>query len=473
MMRLTTPDIVWILTVEWAGDTYRFATEQSEIDGLPYAGVLVVSDYSESADLFSSDAAPSEARVSALFPVPVARQNAWLRSGTAELSQWLPGLTYSQRIVKVRGSIRNPSYGTVDEPVSFNIQPDGGEDRALRPPADAKTADDVVTANAGYPFVYGKPSHSPALILSESGSDNIVIAGHRVPAGSVRIVKVDEFGAETSSTETIVIDTDASGRVIALATVVGLGSSARVYVDWSESNGGLVPDGGLGDCVIALLEQSTVTWDRAAWEGASDELNAYVVGFYLDSPDSPWAVARMALLSLTPASIRSGPNGVRPVLWQIGGTDAIAHIEQGRNAWREGGLNEDDDQQANSFQINYDITETADHARTATLDRSVSHPCAVSHDNFGTLSAEPIESRAVGALSTAARALSWRSIAYPFPWRTVSYASSDASLASLVVGDLVTVTDSDFSLSDTFAHVVGVEWVAGAILVTCTIIHRP
>jgi hypothetical protein len=229
----------------------------------------------------------------------------------------------------------------------------------------------------------------------------------------------------------------------------------------------------MGDAVVALLEQSTVAWDRSAWQSARDELNAYTVAFYLDSSDSPWQVARGALLSLAPVSVKSGAEGVYPVLWRIGSTAAIAHIRQADNAWREGGLVEDDGGLANAFRMTYRTDQNGQSLLTAAVDSKSTHQSLVSYQEFGTQAAEPIESRVVDAAPTATRALLWRSEAYAFPWRSMTYSTSDAGLASLAVGDVVTVTDADFSLSSVFAHVVGVEWSAGAVLVTVTIIHRP
>lgn len=474
MMRPLAANVVWVLTLTWAGRVYRFATQDLEIDGLPYEGVLTVNSYEESAALLSADEPAPSANVTVFMPVNIATQKGWLRSATAELSQYVYGQALS---VRLRGVVRNPDYGTMNEPVTFEIEADGAVDRAVWPPATAKVSESThagkMSQGTPYPYVFGKPAHAPGVVLSETGPKDLLVAAGHMPAGSVKVVKVDELGAETTSTEALVHGANDLGEPVTYCSVGGLHSYAGVYVDWSGSNGGLIPDGGMGDCVEFLLDKSTVAWNRAAWGSAKDELNAYRVDFYIDTEGSPWGVARSALLALAPVSLKSTPGGVAPILWDIGATQATAHIASEENAYRVGGLVEDDDHLTNSFRATYKVGYNGTAQLTATATRATVHGLAVSVDNFGEVEAESLDLRVVDSPATAGRSLSWRAAAYPFPWRTLTYATSDDALGSREPGDVVTVTDSDFGLSSAYAHVVGMNWADGVALVTVTIIHRP
>ena len=98
----------------------------------------------------------------------------------------------------------------------------------------------------------------------------------------------------------------------------------------------------------------------------------------------------------------------------------------------------------------------------------------MSADNFGTIeSPESLESRMLYDGATAARAMSWRAIAFAFPWRVRTVTASTARARALLVGDVVTLIDSEGGTDSVDAYVVDVDRGIDSATLTLTIIHKP
>lgn len=172
-------DHVWVLTVEYAA-TLRWASDDVQIAGLPESAQAVepgldagaVRNAIDTAGGNSSqDAATFEVYLPAGFDLARFEADGASLSGAAcELAR-LPttwgasGRTgvWGSRHVVLRGAVVGPSYGDVDEPVSFQVQPYDIDDRAIIPaPTYRVDADTWPTApddevGRSYGMVFGQP----------------------------------------------------------------------------------------------------------------------------------------------------------------------------------------------------------------------------------------------------------------------------------------------------------------------------
>ena len=227
--------LVWILTLQIRGKTYRFSTEpivvtnsdeQTGPGSFQFVSGLEFVEYEDTVGLFDSEVSSREVSLSVLFQQSQA--DGWaaisdpardIGNATGELALLLVGDDYIDRRVIVDGFVLEPTHGSKFEPVAFTLAESDWEDTARIPDRTArvtgKTWPKVTAASTGntlkrddgadqefYPWVFGNPGNNPragwhgmgsgkmrgtpavlaridhTLELNSSHSARLVLAGH-------------------------------------------------------------------------------------------------------------------------------------------------------------------------------------------------------------------------------------------------------------------------------------------------------
>ena len=125
--------VEFLLSVTFAGREFYFSTKPRIISGIPFAGGLSA-DWTDALDLFNHSPTLLAIPLTLIFPEDVAALVAKghdLWKGTGELSLWVEGRPYDDRIVLITGDMVDPSYGAAGEPVKFSLEANGFQDSRL------------------------------------------------------------------------------------------------------------------------------------------------------------------------------------------------------------------------------------------------------------------------------------------------------------------------------------------------------
>ena len=518
--------IYWLLTLEWAGNTYRWSSAPVDVpsdDGdIPFDGGLEPVELEVSLGTIGEVGASTSIPFEVAFPesVDVAELISLghdLSEGIAEIAIWSEGSRWEDRVVVLVGPLREPVYGGDDGLVSFSVEDGLVADRSLIPSGSSVAsaanwpASTLVEAEGlTYPIVIGKPGYLrragstcaavPALPLyalpTFSGdavieilTTGLLVAGHDVVAGTVIV-----FDGSGSYYYGLLSDTDESKNIVSTAAI---DSNVDQYA--TEFFTGWFYDGGIKkpgtntfiheavDVILWALQQTSVRVDLTAWEAVRPMLSSFKVDGYIDERVSPWDWLVDNILPLLPISILPGPRGYYPVVWRLNATaeEAVAHLNAD-----EGQVERDSaitysktSEVVNDFTLSYspDLNrggfrttlrlhgdETVDVSEDVLLTRA----CIVSRTKYGTRS-EELESDWVWEPATALAVLQWRAAAYALPRRSVSYAVG-AEWGWLRVGDVITVTDSEVWFAETVCLLTSVRWAdETTIVLGLTVLDHP
>ena len=534
-----------LVTVSFAGRSFYLSERPVSItsssgDVLPFDGGLAGAEVGTVLGLMGSDADLLSVPVACYLPVDLAAlraQGHQFSGTTAEVALWVPGTSYESRQVLVLGKVSEPTYGAQGEQVAFSVTEAPYDDtgRVIHPveifrASDFAAYDLTMTVpsesdGAAYPWAFGRVGVCtvagvlsavpavPAVVISlNTATEDVFFA--LIGSGqwqAPEVIVYDATGA--SDTLTMIQSLDYGGLTGAYAfgnatqyftqigPLYGFTSidtlATPLYVSAATSGGGgpsydgsSSPARSWGEIVEMLLRRSSLRLDWGRWRAVLPSLQRYEIAGYVDDPDvSPWDFINSELLPLVPVSIRSGPDGLYPVLWRYDATsaDALGHINAGpgTGVMRSGPVEEfpAPSSVVNSFSLSYaydartqEYTHWLTHGPSATLippapasefvteetlpgyvtttteifaawttDLVSSAYSVASVLTFGTLS-ETLESRFVYNDGTAHLIASWKVLSQCFPRRKIAY-DADASWCWLDVGDVVTLTDSELSIA--------------------------
>lgn len=489
----------WCLTVEWAGQTFRWATSPLEIDTedgevLFFEDGLDPIDYEDSLQGLGVASARS-IPVDVFFP-PELDVADWislghdLASAVGEVALWSEGTVWEERRVVLAGPVREPEYGSAGEPVSFSVEDALQVDRTLVPSRTLIVSEETWpnppedSLGLPYPIVWGSPGHltknnsscagSPCVVVHVAAglATTVLIAGHRVQASTVILFNSD------GQTYTFTVDTtvDDLGQIVSTVdlSVVSTATFARegseYYASWIYGvalvDGGGEPVQTASQLALYLLGQSTTTLDYPAWESFPTP----TVDGFIDEQVSPWVWLVDNLLPLFPLSILPGPDGFYPVAWsfQAQRSDAICTISPDADPTveRDGRITYSKLGDAvNSVVFSYAVDPQTGDPRyreviagdaDVALGEVSAYYCALSLARFGPRE-DTLDSDIVWSPATANTVLLSRAIRSALPSREVSY-SVPYSYGWLRLGDVVQITDSEVSLEDALALVIGLRW---------------
>lgn len=494
-------DPVWLLTIIFAGRAYRWSlypVAPLDADGepVPHDGGLDSLNFSDRMELVASEPDLQSIPFELYFAGGVAElieQGHELGAATGELSLWAPGTTYEKRQVMLQGKVVNPEYGADDEPVRFSLEEQTYDDRSSLIAASAKLSADTWANHHPdqegryYPIIIGTPGvvpggtntrGSPALIVdwdtgvSPERADKILIAGHRVRATQVTVYNA----SGTTISGTVTHESDSLGRTVATIDISGAATSFResatFYILWSHSSGGGLRSGasntlrGAGEVLEYILNRTTLTIDAGRVAAVASRLNAYSLSGYITEPANAWRYCVENLLPLLPITIRTGPSGLYPVLfdWLATSKDAVEHITREPGTAREGLVMYDtqpsDVVNEVRFRYAYDAEKSKHTVQTTHLgkktfssatDEVTSLTALTSLQRYGNRVLE-LTSDLVYAKSTALYVTSWHIAKDGLLRRRVQYRTTRAR-AWLRAGDVVTLTDSELHLSSRVALV--------------------
>jgi len=508
-------ELVWLLSVTYAGRVFRWSTSPVDLtddDGAPiyFDGGMDPVEIEDGVRLLSTGIEDLSIPFDVVFPVDVAL---WIQRGhplaesAAEVAVMIQGGTYQERRVVLLGTLTQPTYGAEYEPVSFSVERPPWDDRALIPTAKQKVNASSPSSQQGrwFPLVFGTPgaftwasgtatvtSGSPAIVLTVSGDDaaTLLIAGHWVDAANVRIYDAGGAGENFAVTNT----TNSSGRIatvdVSAASTVNL-ESDDWWVGWNDGGGMLndthdAPRSGAGEVLEWALRQSTIPIDRVRWSLARPTLDRFKLSGYIDEPVSPWEWLADNVLPLLPVSVRSGPAGSFPVVFQYDATsaDAVESVTAGAGFVRVGSVVYPN---AATDLVNEIRIEFANRARTSEPYRLVTvgpevwdsddpdtvpnYFAKVSKTRHGVRSTI-ISTDIVYDTSTAMAIGQWMARAKSLAVREVTYESSH-EFGWLVPGDVVLLTDAELHLDEHLVHVLSVSWQPSGLAITFLIPDDP
>lgn len=372
-------DLVVLLTIDYAGQTWRFSSrpvDMTDADGntWQYVGGLDDLDVADEMDLFSTAPAQKSVAVAVEWPVDVAELVALghdLGAATGELSIARDDDPIEARVVLVVGSVVDPEYGDPDAPnvVNFSLDEspweDGGsvlDDDAVVKAGVTWTASSEQAEGCYYPLVFGSPGETtdadgasltvaatPALVAGSSGLNYwLVIAGHRTQAGTDGAY-VSLYNPEYDEWISVVAShvEDDLGRTVTVVDGYDAGfgrftdpweSNHSIWVCWSGTAGiqslsRTAPVVGLGDLVELLLDLTTLRLDRGRTSANTAALNRIKVGGYVDTQGAPYDAVTDLCLPLAPfVSITASDEGLWPCVFPYdtaSESTAVAHFEEG------------------------------------------------------------------------------------------------------------------------------------------------
>jgi len=491
----------WCLTVEWAGQTFRWATSPLEIeteDGevLSFDDGLDPIDYEDSLQGLGVASARS-IPVEVFFP-PEVDVSEWiargydLASATGEVALWSEDTVWEERRVVLAGPVREPEYGSVDEPVSFSVEDALQVDRTLVPSRTLVVSEETWpnppedSLGLFYPIVWGQPGYLSKNASSCAGSacvvahvaaglaTTVVVAGHKVQASSVILFN----GEGQSYSFSVDTTTDDLGQVISTIdlSVVSTATFARegseYYAAWT-SGPALVDGAGVAvetasDLALYLLRLSTTTLDLPAWLSFPTP----EVAGYIDEQVAPWDWVVDNILPLFPLSVLPGPDGFYPVSWRLQATreEAVCTLspDDDPTVEREGRLVYSKLSDAkNTLVFSYAIDPQTSDPRyrsviagdaDADLGEVSSYYCSVSQLRYGARE-DTLDSDIVWSPATADEVVVAQTLRSALPSREVSY-SVGYELGWLRLGDVVLVTDSEVHLDREVGLVIGLRWAS-------------
>lgn len=306
---------------------------------------------------------------------------AWLPEATATLRRWTEGSTLEAgSVTLLQGRLRQPESGDLAEPLTFGLDSSRWDSSETVPPATAvvdPTTWPVTTTpyplygdpsaiGAVYPWVFGYPGRGASIMygdvelslpttpgfVAEYGpgahtwrDSKLLIAGHAVAAGDVRVTDLSGGYRPAGIEETLPVLTtaDLRGRVVSYVDLadaehVRVVQGNQYSVEWYTALGGGLTDAQFGDAdglvrgagavISYLCREADVRVDQGRLAAARARLDRYGLDFALTSPVRPeeWVEGRLG--AILPLLRREGPDGVWWELWRYDGRlqDVAAHL---------------------------------------------------------------------------------------------------------------------------------------------------
>ena len=505
-LRSATP--VFLVDLILGGVVYRFATETQEIETdagtVFYDGTLSDVDFSAGLEFASPDFELPSAGITVTFKIDLAKRIAQgLDFGAAKgiLSLWLPGTDLDDRQVVIEGQIDAPSYGAIGEPVTFNIEADFLRNTRIIPSAlsviDTSTWPNAEpnVEGAVYPIIIGAPGRqgfagSPVYVAEDLGSGDRVgiVASHLCTASTVSVFEVKADGSEPSiPDQSVEFATDSNGAPYSYIDVPNahFNADATYFVSWDNGGGGLVnpyagqqsttaiPEEayltGAGDVVRYFLHQSGATVDDGRMAAASPYLNFIQLDGYIAERVDALEFLQNEILPLLPCSLRAGPDGLYVVPWRYDATetDAKTKLEAGRDVHRLGLVEYLTSDVYNEISLRY-----RHNVRYNTLKKSVTitgdlnkqtsgfvwrNTYSVNSQSRYGVKALELETEFISSRASAGRVVNWMSRAYGSRQRRIKY-EAPHRFGWLEVGDVISLTDADLSLTDQLLILETIEW---------------
>ncbi|MAH47335.1 hypothetical protein CMI37_16035 [Candidatus Pacearchaeota archaeon] len=491
--RLTRTDLaqtalIWLLTVTWDGQVYRFSTRPIDVtdedgEGIPFGGGLPDIDFEEDAGILDVSPELKTVAIEVVFPVDVALRIEGghdLSAAEGELAYIRDGDALEDRQIKLVGSVVEPEYGADGEPVRFSLEENAYDDTAITPAAGAVVSEatwpsstyTVPDASVGlyYPQVFGTPGvyvdatgaaatgrGSPAVVVHATGStaNRVVVAGHRVTATQVTIVDED------ASTEVFSISQidDGLGRSVATVDLTAAAVIDRTQELWVAWTNGKATIGvtGAGSLLRIMLNLSSLRVDRGRIAALEPFLDRFDVSGYFDTAVVVWDWVQDNLLPILPVSMQSGPSGLFPVLWRYDAlpADSVADFIEGENCTRASQVTYDRGPRevVNEIRATYAldgidgalrILAHTPGAEAGTVEQTTSRHSQISAARYGTIALE-LETDIVWTDRTMRLILAWMILSKALPTRLIEYQAGD-DLTWPPTGSIVTLTSDDIHI---------------------------
>jgi hypothetical protein len=296
----------WLVTVEWAGQTWRVSSDEREVltadgDVLRFADGLEPLSVMEEMELGGDAVATTSATVEAFLPCDVPRLVALghtLARAWVEVSRWVEGTTWEERLPLVAGYPTDAAYSERERITRLSVRTAVGDDARQIPEATAQVdsstwaqTEYIGSFDYGlpYPIIIGKPGIAAHLTVGHVGGSRVawvdkatqnhkcIIAGHPVTATQVILCTPDD---RTGLRFACATTTDLRGRQV---TIITGDYPASDTTDSLES----APL----DVYYSGLEHSTMVPGSAILPPVADDLPLYVAWRDLTDPAAGGAVS--------------------------------------------------------------------------------------------------------------------------------------------------------------------------------------
>ena len=310
-------DPIWLLRVDWQGRSYYFSSRpaapiNADGDALDHKPQLADLRLDGAFNLLTDDPSARSLSVEVDLGFDVSSEiakGADLQTGRAEVSLWIAGTTYEKRQIMLYGELLNPSYGAQGEPINFALEEQVWNDRSTTISEDHRINyevwSDLAESAQGryYPIVFGAPGvfkgtgdalavvrdveGSPAFLVNyNAGVAELVIAGHRVAASTVKIICSDGTADNSVS---VTHREDSLGQTVAIvnihSTSITKSNSVQYWAVWN--NGDALKTGenqtltGAGDILEYFLKRTTIGVDRGRLSVVKDHLNGLQLSAFM------------------------------------------------------------------------------------------------------------------------------------------------------------------------------------------------
>lgn len=383
--------LAWLIDLTIGGRVLRLSTEYVNVRStelgvdLAYEGRVEEVRLTQAIELFADTPEAARCSVETTLPLDLADHLARgyrLEGASIEVSQWIHGSTYEQRVRRLVGRVSGGSrYGDAGEPVSVTAEARPIEDHGTILPADAAVnADTWPTAPESsigrvYPLVFGAPganaqaltSGSPALPVEVTSSlvDTVLVNAEPTVATTVTIIST---GDNSNVTLPITSMRDGRGRMVAVVDISGQtndfrAETASYYARWD--NGGATYNDthtgaltSLGDVLLWALRRTTLQVDVGRIRAVAPLLVQRKVDGYVDQVVGAWEWIRAQLLPMAPVSAVTGADGLYLALWRRDlqdGRDTLAHLDLDADPTlsRTGELGDEQEDPVNRVTVNY------------------------------------------------------------------------------------------------------------------------
>jgi len=513
--------VEFLLSIRFAGRDFYFSTRPRVLldergEPIQYDGGLEA-NWTDALNLFNESPTLLAVPLALFFPADIAELIAaghGLWRGTGELSLWIEGRPYEDRVILIDGSMVDPSYGAAGEPVKFSLEANGFQDTGITHTPTQKvtretwTSPDDSALNLYYPIVFGTPGvykepdgtaattyGSPAVVVKGGFAPIAVIAGHEVQASTVTAtnVSVDPI---VSGVLPVLKTVDLLGQPVSVIGIATLNYNAgdEIWITWDQPSGGglwnerrTTARTGAGELIQFFLRLSTLKFDAGIWRAAQISLDqAFNFSGYINEAVQPWKYIEQNFLPLLPISVFSTASGVACVVWRKDAqkSDAIGTITTGGGVFRVGPVQYEKQNIANDIRLSFALNAEEGHPiRTVGVIGDREPDPATERDLFSTEysrasffrygpAAASIKTDVIYETATAINVLQWKHRVQALPYRVVKY-NVPIRLGFLRRGDLVLVTDPEIYLADYLGFVRNIDWKDGKPTLSIVLVDDP